>query len=114
MPWNVYPWFIADKQDGKLTKQQIHDGLKPFRQFLKKVERVSAVVAHGTEAHKLTAMLDRTTDRNLFARGFKVYRVRSAGGRAFIGSPEQQEAWLQEMRDAYWDAMGRAGIRPSR
>ncbi len=114
MPWNVYPWYVFDKQDGKLTKAQITEGLQPFRRFLKTVERASAVVAHGVEAHKLAGMLDRTADRQLFARGFKVYRVRSTGGRAFIGSPEQQQAWLLEMRDAYWDAMGRAGIRPAR
>ena len=35
MPWNAYPWYVFDEQDGKLTAAQISEGLKPLLTFLR-------------------------------------------------------------------------------
>lgn len=111
MPWNAYPWYVFDEQRGKLTPEQADEGFKPLLRFLQRVPRASALVAHGADAHKLARRLVKDGNPSLQRRGFKTYEVRSPGDKAFIGSPAKQEAWLQEIYDAYGDAMSRAGIR---
>lgn len=111
MPWNAYPWYVEEKKERALTPAQIGEGLKPLLAFLQQVPRASALVAHGTDAHKIARRLLQLENRSIQRRGFKVYEVRSIGDRAFIGSPAKQEAWLQDMQVAYTDAMARAGIR---
>jgi hypothetical protein len=113
MPWNAYPWYLS-KGDGKLTNQQLDEGLKPLIRFLALVPRASALVAHGTEARRLVRRLEQLGLRNIRARGFKSYDVHAAGDRAFTGAPAKQEQWLEEMRAAYQDAMARAGIARKR
>ncbi|EMY32405.1 hypothetical protein D477_020343 [Arthrobacter crystallopoietes BAB-32] len=110
MPWNVHPWFVPGEANGKLTPEQIAAGLKPLLKFLALVPRASALVAHGTEAHRLAALLLKTENPLLWRRGFKTYKVRSLSGRSFAGSPERQAQWLGDMKNAYGDAMARTGL----
>lgn len=110
MPWNVYPWYVIDEQKGRLDRGQIEEGLKPLLKFVQRVPRASAIVAHGSDAHKLTRALTKAAIPAIRRRGFKFYEVRATGDKAFIGSPEKQQGWLQDMYDAYGDAMSRAGI----
>jgi hypothetical protein len=114
MPWNAYPWFTPGEANGKLTPEQLHAGLKPLLTFLKAVPRVSAIVAHGTEANRLAQMLLKTDNPLIWRRGLKVYKARSLHGRAFAGSKERQTEWLIEMGRAYADAMARAGLKSGR
>ncbi|MBG6189576.1 hypothetical protein IWX64_000496 [Arthrobacter sp. CAN_A212] len=110
MPWNVYPWYVTEVKEKALTPEQIDEGVKPLLAFLQRVSRASALVAHGTDAHKVARRLTQLENRAIQRRGFKVYKVRSTGDRAFAGSPAKQEVWRQEMQAAYTDAMARAGI----
>ena len=110
MPWNAYPWFVFDEQDGKLTAAQISEGLKPLLKFLRLVPRASALVAHGGEAQKLADLLLKSKIADIQKRGFKTYKVRALGGRAFAGKPADQQKWLDEAHAAYTDAMARAGL----
>ncbi|MDQ0260774.1 chemotaxis protein histidine kinase CheA [Sinomonas atrocyanea] len=114
MPWNAYPWFTPGEANGKLTPEQLHAGLKPLLTFLKTVPRVSAIVAHGTEANRLAQMLLKTDNPLIWRRGLKVYKARALHGRAFAGSKERQTEWLIEMGRAYADAMARAGLQAGR
>jgi hypothetical protein len=114
MPWNAYPWFTPGEANGKLTPEQLHAGLKPLLTFLKAVPRVSAIVAHGTEANRLAQMLLKTDNPLIWRRGLKVYKARALHGRAFAGSKERQTEWLIEMGRAYADAMARAGLQAGR
>ncbi|WP_309079865.1 uracil-DNA glycosylase [Zhihengliuella sp.] len=114
MPWNVHPWHTPGEPNGRLQPAQITSGLKPLLRMLKVVPRASVIVAHGTEAHRLVEQLLKTENPLLWRRGFKVYKVKSLGGRAFAGSPERQHAHLEEIRAAYADAMARTGIVPTR
>ncbi|WP_253905900.1 uracil-DNA glycosylase [Arthrobacter sp. H5] len=113
MPWNVYPWYVEEQKERALTTAQIDEGVKPLLNFLQRVSRASALVAHGTDAHKIARRLTQLQHRAIVRRGFKIYPVRSVGDRAFAGSPEKQELWLREIRSAYTDAMARAGISRS-
>lgn len=110
MPWNVRPWFVPGEANGKLSTDQIAEGLKPLLSFLTLVPRASALVAHGTEAHRLSDMFLKTQNSMIYRRGFKTYKVRSTFGRSFAGSPVKQQQWLDEMELAYADAMARAGL----
>jgi hypothetical protein len=110
MPWNVHPWFTPGQPNGKLAPEQIAAGLKPLLRLLALAPRVSALVAHGTEAHKLANLLLKTENPLLWRRGFKTYKVRSLSGRSFAGSPEKQAQWLDETQQAYADAMARCGL----
>lgn len=114
MPWNAYPWFTPGEANGKLTPEQLHAGLKPLLTFLKTVPRVSAIVAHGTEANRLAQMLLKTDNPLIWRRGLKVYKARALHGRAFAGSKERQTEWLIEMGRSYADAMARAGLQAGR
>ncbi|MFB0833057.1 uracil-DNA glycosylase family protein [Arthrobacter halodurans] len=114
MPWNVYPWHNGTEANGKLEPAQITAGLKPLLRLLKVAPRASALVAHGTEAHRLADQLLKTQNPLLWRRGFKTYKVKSLDGRAFAGSAERQQAHLDQMQTAYADAMARTGIAPSR
>ncbi|WP_460993181.1 uracil-DNA glycosylase family protein [Sinomonas soli] len=114
MPWNAYPWYTPGEANGKLTPEQLHAGLKPLLTFLKTVPRVSAIVAHGTEANRLAQMLLKTDNPLIWRRGLKVYKARALHGRAFAGSKERQTEWLIEMGRAYADAMARAGLQAGR
>lgn len=110
MPWNVYPWYLGEEKERALTTQEIDEGVKPLLSFLQRVSRASALVAHGTDAHKVARRITQLGNRAIAKRGFKVYEVRSIGDRAFAASPAKQEAWLQQIEAAYTDAMARAGI----
>lgn len=116
IPWSAYPWELPAEAGMKLTPAQIKKGVRPFRRFLAEVPRVSAIVAHGGYAQNLIAEFTKSGgDLILGERGIKVYKVRSAGTRAFAGNGTQQEAWFVDMVGAYSDAMGRAGLaRPVR
>ena len=110
MPWNVYPWFVPGQPNGKFTKEQIQEGLRPLLRFLALVPRASVIVAHGTEAQRLAATFLKTENRMIYRRSFKTYKARSVDGRAFGASAERQEQGLAEMRVAYRDAMARTGL----
>ena len=114
MPWNVSPWHVGDEPNGKFEPNQITSGLKPLLRLLKAAPRASALVAHGTEAHRLADQLLKTQNPLLWRRGFKTYKVKSLDGRAFAGSAERQQAHLDQMQAAYADAMARTGIAPAR
>lgn len=113
MPWNAYPWYLSGQESNKLTKEQLAEGLKPLLRFLTLLPRASALVAHGAEAHKLARQLLKLETRTIRSRGFKVYEVRATTDRAFTGSPDKQQLWLDEMHTAYSDAMARTGISAS-
>lgn len=110
MPWNVHPWFTPGEPNGRLTAPQIEQGLRPLVKFLTLVPRASALVAHGTEAHRLADQLLKAQGPMLYKRGFGIYKVRSLSGRSFAGSPERQEQWLTESAKAYAESMTRNGI----
>lgn len=110
MPWNVLPWNTPGEPNGRLAPPQIEQGLRPLARFLTLVPRASALVAHGTEAHKLADQLLKAQGHMLYKRGFGIYKVRSLGGRSFAGSAERQQQWLAESTKAYADAMSRAGL----
>ena len=110
MPWNVHPWHTPGQANGKFTPPQITSGLKPLLRMLKVVPRASVLIAHGTEAHRLSEQLVKTQNPLLWRRGFKTYKVKSLDGRAFAGSPERQQTHLEEIYAAYADAMARTGL----
>ncbi|MDQ6754408.1 MAG: uracil-DNA glycosylase [Actinomycetota bacterium] len=110
MPWNAYPWFVPGEPNGRLTKEQIAEGVKPLLKFLALVPRASAIVAHGTEAHRLAAAFLKTENRMIYRRSFKTYKVRAADSRGLGGSVARQEQGLEEMHVAYADAMARTGL----
>jgi hypothetical protein len=110
MPWNVHPWFTPGQPNGRLTAPQIEQGLRPLVKFVNAVPRASALVAHGTEAHRLADQLLKAQGPMLYKRGFGIYKVRSLSGRSFAGSPERQEQWLLESAKAYAESMTRNGI----
>ena len=110
MPWNVHPWNTPGEANGKFEPSAITAGLKPLLRMLKVVPRASVLIAHGTEAHRLSEQLLKTENPLLWRRGFKTYKVKSLDGRAFAGAPERQQANLEEMYRAYADAMARTGL----
>ncbi|MEE1620654.1 uracil-DNA glycosylase [Zafaria sp. Z1313] len=114
MPWRVQPWDSDEAEPGKPTPAEITAGLKPLLRLLKVVPRASVLIAHGTEAHRLSEQLLKTENPLLWRRGFKTYKVKPLEGRAFAGSAERQQAHLDQMQAAYADAMARTGIAPAR
>lgn len=110
MPWNVHPWHTPGEANGKFEPGQITSGLKPLLRLLKVVPRASVLIAHGTEAHRLSEQLLKTQNPLLWRRGFKTYKVKSLDGRAFAGSPERQQNHLEEIYAAYSDSMARTGL----
>jgi hypothetical protein len=114
MPWTVHPWHTPGEPNGKFEPAQITAGLKPLLRLLRVVPRASVLIAHGTEAHRLSEQLLKTQNPLLWRRGFKTYKVKSFDGRAFSGKPERQQANLEEIYAAYADAMARTGIQRSR
>ncbi|NKX51293.1 uracil-DNA glycosylase [Arthrobacter deserti] len=110
MPWNAHPWFTPGEANGKLTPEQIAAGLKPLLRLLALTPRACTLVAHGTEAHKLAALLLKTQNPLLWRRGYKTYKVRALSGRSSAGSAERQAQWLDEMQHAYADSMARCGL----
>lgn len=110
LPWNVSPWHTPGEANGKFQPGEITSGLKPLLRLLKVVPRASVLIAHGTEAHRLSEQLVKTQNPLLWRRGFKTYKVKSLDGRAFAGSPERQQAHLEEIYAAYTDAMARTGL----
>ncbi|GAA4659032.1 uracil-DNA glycosylase [Arthrobacter cryoconiti] len=111
MPWNVHPWFTPGQANGRLSAPQIEQGLRPLVKFLTKVPRATALVAHGTEAHRLADQLLKAQGPMLYKRGFGICKVRSLSGRSFAGSAERQKQWLDESAQAYAESMTRNGIR---
>lgn len=114
MPWNTHPWFTPGEANGKLTPEQISAGLKPLISFLRLVPRVSAIVAHGTEANRLAQMLLKTDNPMIWRRGLKVYKARPLHGRTFAGSKDRHTELLIDMGRSYADAMARAGLQTGR
>ncbi|WP_347567903.1 hypothetical protein [Arthrobacter sp. Y-9] len=114
MPWNTHPWFTPGEPNAKLTPEQVSAGLKPLIALLRILPRVSAIVAHGTEANRLAQMLLKTDNPLIWRRGLKVYKARSLHGRSFAGSKERQTEWLIDMGRSYADAMARAGLQAGR
>ncbi|PSS43597.1 hypothetical protein C6401_12000 [Arthrobacter woluwensis] len=114
MPWNTHPWFTPGEPNAKLTPAQVSAGLKPLIALLRILPRVSAIVAHGTEANRLAQMLLKTDNPLIWRRGLKVYKARSLHGRSFAGSKERQTEWLIDMGRSYADAMARAGLQAGR
>jgi len=114
IPWNTHPWFTPGEANGKLTPEQVSSGLKPLIGLLRILPRVSAIVAHGTEANRLAQMLLKTDNPLIWRRGLKVYKARSLHGRSFAGSKERQTEWLIDMGRSYADAMARAGLQSGR
>jgi len=114
MPWNTHPWFTPGEANAKLTPEQVSAGLKPLIALLRVLPRVSAIVAHGTEANRLAQMLLKTDNPLIWRRGLKVYKARSLHGRSFAGSKERQTEWLIDMGRSYADAMARAGLQAGR
>lgn len=110
MPWNVHPWFTPGEANGRLTAPQIEAGLRPLVKLLALVPRASALIAHGTEAHRLADQLAKAQSHTLYKRGFGIYKVKSPGGRSFAGSAERQEQWLQDIAKAYAESMTRCGL----
>lgn len=110
MPWNVHPWYTPGQPNGRLTAPQIEQGLRPLAKFMTLVPRASALVAHGTEAHRLADQLLKAQGPMLYKRGFCIYKVRSLSGRSFAGSAERQAGWLLESAKAYAESMTRNGI----
>ncbi|WP_125611784.1 uracil-DNA glycosylase [Specibacter cremeus] len=110
MPWNVHPWFTPGEPNGRLAPAQIEAGLRPLVKLLTLVPRASALVAHGTEAHRLADQLQKAQGHMLYKRGFGIHKVRSLSGRSFAGSPARQEQWLLESAKAYGESMKRCGL----
>lgn len=114
MPWNTYPWHVPGEPNGKLTKEQVQEGLRPLLRFLALVPRASVIVAHGTEAQRLAAAFLKTENRMIYRRSFKVYKARPLSGRSFGATAERQQEALDDMKAAYTDAMARTGLSASR
>jgi len=111
IPWNAFPWELPDGQKFVLTPEQVHDGVRPLRQFLDVVYRASAIVAHGSGAHKVMAAFSKSGgDRILRERVIKVYKVDSPGPMGSVGSAAHKSKKFDEMVAAYVDAMGGVGI----
>jgi hypothetical protein len=111
IPWNAYPWQLPEGQKLVLTPEQVHDGIRPLRQFLEIVYRASAVVAHGSGAHKVMAAFAKAGgDRILSERVIKVYKVDSPGPMGSVGSAAHKSRKFDEMVAAYADAMGGVGL----
>ena len=111
MPWNAYPWVRDPDLPSALNVQEKTDGLRPFRQFLKINSRVSAVIAHGTDASTFLTLFEKTYHSSLKNSGIKIYKASALGGRAFAVSEAKQEELLTKSVDIYKDAMQRAGIQ---
>ena len=111
MPWNAYPWVREPDASSALNVQEKTDGLRPFRQFLKINRRVSAVIAHGADAHSFLTLFEKTYHSSLKNHGVKIYKATALGGRAFAVSPARQEELLAKNVEVYKDAMQRAGIQ---
>ncbi len=65
MPWNAYPWVRDPDMPSALSVQEKTDGLRPFRQFLKINKRVSAIIAHGTDASTFLTLFEKTYHSSL-------------------------------------------------
>ncbi|BCW20953.1 uracil-DNA glycosylase [Pseudarthrobacter enclensis] len=111
MPWNAYPWVRETGSPSALSVQEKTDGLRPFRQFLKINSRVSAIIAHGTDASTFLTLYEKTYHSSLKNSGIKIYKATALGGRAFAVSEAKQEEILTRNVDIYKDAMQRAGIQ---
>ena len=111
MPWNAYPWVRDPELPSALNVQEKTDGLRPFRQFLKINRRVSAVIAHGTDASTFLTLFEKTYHSSLKHSGIQIYKASALGGRAFAVSEAKQEDLLTKSVDVYMDAMQRAGIQ---
>jgi hypothetical protein len=111
MPWNAYPWVRDAGLPSALNVQEKTDGLKPFRQFLKINRRVSAIIAHGTDAASFLTLYEKTYHAPLKNQGIKVYKASALGGRAFAVSETKQQELLEKSVEIYKDAMQRAGIQ---
>ncbi|CAM3174353.1 hypothetical protein PSET11_00809 [Arthrobacter ulcerisalmonis] len=111
MPWNAYPWIRDQGLPSALSVQEKTDGLRPFRQFLKINSRVSAIIAHGTDAATFLALFEKTYHSSLRNSGIKIYKATALGGRAFAVSETKQEELVTKNVDTYKDAMQRAGIQ---
>ncbi len=98
MPWNAYPWVRDPDLPSALNVQEKTDGLRPFRQFLKINKRVSAVIAHGADAHAFLTLFEKTYHSSLKNRGVKIYKATALGGRAFAVSAAKQEELLSQER----------------
>jgi hypothetical protein len=94
-----------------LNVQEKTDGLRPFRQFLKINRRVSAIIAHGTDAQAFLTLFEKTYHQSLKNSGIKIYKASALGGRAFAVSANKQEELLSRSVEIYKDAMQRAGIQ---
>lgn len=111
MPWNAYPWVRDPELPSALNVQEKTAGLRPFRQFLTINKRVSAVIAHGTDAASFLTLFEKTYHSSLKNRGIKVYKASALGGRAFAVSETKQQDLLSKSVEVYKDAMQRAGIQ---
>lgn len=111
MPWNAYPWVRDPDLPSALNVQEKTDGLRPFRQFLKINKRVSAIIAHGTDAQTFLTLFEKTYHQSLKNHGIKIYKASALGGRAFAVSANKQEELLSKSVEIYKDAMQRAGIQ---
>ena len=94
-----------------LIVQEKTDGLRPFRQFLKIKQGVSAVIAHGADANAFLTLFEKTYHSSLNNDGVKIYKATALGGRAFAVSAAKQEELLAKNVEVYRDAMQRAGIQ---
>jgi len=111
MPWHAYPWVRDPELPSALNVQEKTDGLRPFRQFLKINKRVSAIIAHGADAHAFLTLFEKTYHSSLKNRGVKIYKATALGGRAFAVSAAKQDELLSKNVEVYKDAMQRAGIQ---
>ena len=81
----------------------------PLRQFLKINKRVSAIIAHGTDASTFLTLFEKTYHSSLKNNGIKIYKASALGGRAFaVSETKQEEILAKNVRSTRTPCSGRA------
>jgi hypothetical protein len=111
-PWNAYPWHVHESYPNGLTNTLITDGIPALVGLLELHPVVTAIIAHGGDAHRSAALLQRTHADLLSNRGIRVFAARHTGNRSFALAPEDREVALAAMRETYREAMRYARLTP--
>ncbi|RNE64208.1 uracil-DNA glycosylase [Cryobacterium tepidiphilum] len=116
LPWNAYPWHVHESHPNGLTTELIDAGLEPLKRVLELYPRISAVIAHGGDAHRSMRRFVRKNDFASFVheRGIRVWETRHTSNRAYILSTHDKAAALDAVRKAYREAMRFVGLTPIR
>lgn len=98
MPWNAYPWYVNRAP----SVAELRAGTAPLLEVLGLMTHLEVVILCGNHAKRSWELL--TAEHPDVSAAYKVLQTRHTSPQAFVGTPEQREAWKAEQHEVFQEA----------